>query len=89
MCLTIFSKKKSSSRLKIRGFLKCRKRWKIQIFHQNHKLTSLEKPQPFDFSNACFYSLEYRQTHFLGNTGQEKVFYDIVERKNPFLSYKN
>ena len=41
------------------------------------------------FLNACFYSLEYRQTHFLGNTGQEKVFYDIVERKNAFLSYKN
>ena len=26
---------------------------------------------------------------FLGNIGQEDVFYDIVERKNPFLAYKN
>ena len=26
---------------------------------------------------------------FLGNIGQEKVFYDILERKNAFLSYKN
>ena len=26
---------------------------------------------------------------FLGNIGQENVFYDIVERKNVFLSYKN
>ena len=26
---------------------------------------------------------------FLGNIGQENVFYDIVERKNAFLSYKN
>ena len=26
---------------------------------------------------------------FLGNTGQENVFYDILERKNLFLSYKN
>ena len=26
---------------------------------------------------------------FSGNIGQENVFYDIVERKNAFLSYKN
>ena len=26
---------------------------------------------------------------FLGNIGQENVFYDIVERKNTFLGYKN
>ena len=26
---------------------------------------------------------------FLGNMGQEKVFYDILEQKNAFLSYKN
>ena len=26
---------------------------------------------------------------FLGNIGQENVFYDILERKNPFLGYKN
>ena len=25
---------------------------------------------------------------FLGNTGQENVFYDILERKNAFLGYK-
>ena len=28
-------------------------------------------------------------TFFLGNIGQENVFYDILERKNAFLSYKN
>ena len=27
-------------------------------------------------------------TFFLGNTGQEKVFYDILQRKNAFLDYK-
>ena len=27
-------------------------------------------------------------TFFLGNTGQENVFYDILERKNDFLGYK-
>ena len=26
---------------------------------------------------------------FLGNTAQENVFYDILERKNTFLGYKN
>ena len=26
---------------------------------------------------------------FLGSIGQEKVFYDILERKNAFLGYKN
>ena len=28
-------------------------------------------------------------TFFLGNIGQENDFYDIVERKNAFLGYKN
>ena len=26
---------------------------------------------------------------FKGNIGQENVFYDILERKNAFLGYKN
>ena len=26
---------------------------------------------------------------FLANIGEEKVFYDILEKKNPFLAYKN
>ena len=29
------------------------------------------------------------QLFFLGNIGQENDFYDILERKNAFLSYKN
>ena len=28
-------------------------------------------------------------TFFLGNIGKENVFYDILERKNAFLSYKS
>ena len=28
-------------------------------------------------------------TFLLGNIGQENVFYDILERKNAFLDYKN
>ena len=33
--------------------------------------------------NGRFYNF------FLGNIGKEKVFYDILERKNTFLGYKN
>ena len=29
------------------------------------------------------------QLFFLGNIGQKNVFYDILERKNAFLRYKN
>ena len=28
-------------------------------------------------------------TFFLDNIGQENIFYDILERKNVFLGYKN
>ena len=28
-------------------------------------------------------------TFFLGNIGQENVFYDILKQKNAFLGYKN
>ena len=31
----------------------------------------------------------FLQLFFLGNIGQENVFYDILERKNAFLRYKN
>ena len=31
----------------------------------------------------------FSQLFILGNIGQENVFYDILERKNAFLGYKN
>ena len=31
----------------------------------------------------------FLQLFFLGNIGQENVFYDILERKKTFLSYEN
>ena len=31
----------------------------------------------------------FLQLLFLGNMGQENVFYDILGRKNAFLGYKN
>ena len=33
--------------------------------------------------------LPFFQLFYLANLGQENVFYDIQERKNAFLSYKN
>ena len=32
---------------------------------------------------------QFLQLFFLVNIGQENVFYDILERKNAFLGYKN
>ena len=31
----------------------------------------------------------FSQLFFLGNIGQENVFFDILEETNAFLSYKN
>ena len=39
---------------------------------------------PWFFSKIGHFSI-----FFLGNIGQENVFYDILERKNAFLGYKN
>ena len=40
---------------------------------------------------ACFQAKNshYSNFYFLGNIGQENIFYDILERKNAFLGYKN
>ena len=32
---------------------------------------------------------DFSKFFFLGNTDQDNVFYDILEGKNAFLSYKN
>ena len=41
--------------------------------------------------NPWFWSTNghFSNLFFLGNIGQENVFYDILERKNAFLGYKN
>ena len=38
---------------------------------------------------VCVQKLRFFQLFFLRNIGQENVFYDILERKNAFLGYKN
>ena len=52
------------------------KKWKNWHFSKGVNPWFLSKNG--NFSNFCF----------LGNIGQENVFYDILERKNAFLSYK-
>ena len=41
--------------------------------------------------NPWFWSKNVHFSNFIlsGNIGQENVFYDILERKNAFLGYKN
>ena len=41
--------------------------------------------------NSWFWSKNGHFSNFfiLGNIGQENVFYDILERKNTFLGYKD
>ena len=41
--------------------------------------------------NPCFWSKNghFSNFYFLGNIGQENVFYDILEPKNAFLGVKN
>ena len=59
-----------------------------------YKNNKLKKSKNWDFSkgvNPWFWSKigHFPIVFFLGNIGQEKVFYDILERKNTFLGYKN
>ena len=59
-----------------------------------YKKKKLEKSKNWHFSKAAnpwFWSKNghFSNFYFLGNVGQENVFYDILERKNAFLDYKN
>ena len=59
-----------------------------------YKNKKFKKSKSWHFSkgvNPCFWSKNGHFLHFLflGIIGQENVFYDILERKNVFLEYKN
>ena len=49
------------------------------------KLTFFQKGYPM----VLVQKWPFFQHFFLGNIGQENVFYDVLERKNAFLGYKN
>ena len=59
-----------------------------------YKNKKFKKSKNWHFSkgvNPWFWSKNghFPTFFFLGNIGQENVFYDIVERKRAFLGYKN
>ena len=59
-----------------------------------YKNKKFKKSKNWHFSkgvNPWFWSKNghFSNFLFLGNIGQENVFYDILERKNVFLGYKN
>ena len=61
------------------------------LSYENKKF---KKSKNWHFSkgvNQWFWSKNghFSNFFFLGNIGQENVFYDILERKNAFLGYKN
>ena len=60
----------------------------------DYKNKKLKKSKNWPFAKGVkpwFWSKNghFSNFYFLGNTGQENVFYDIVERKKAFLGYKN
>ena len=56
-----------------------------QVVKNVKKFTFFQRGQPMVLVNKW----PFFQLFFLGNIGQEIVSYDILERKNAFLSYKN
>ena len=59
-----------------------------------YKKKELKKSKNWHFSkrvNQCFWSKNghFSNFPFLVNMGQKNVFYDILERKNALLGYKN
>ena len=59
-----------------------------------YKNKTFKKSKNWHFSkkvNPWFWTKNghFSNFFFLGSIGQENVFYDILERKNAFLAYKN
>ena len=67
------------------------KRKNAYVGYKNKKFKKVEKLTFFHLVNAWFWCKNghFCNLFFLANIGQEKVFYDILERKNFFLRYKN
>ena len=63
----------------------CLSRLEKQKFQKVEKLTFLQRSKPMVLVEKC----PFFQLFFLGNIGQENVFYHTLERKNAYLGYKN
>ena len=59
--------------------------------YKNKKIKKLKNWNFFKRANSWFWSKNghFSKFFFLGNIGQEKFFYDVLERKNAFQGYKN
>ena len=59
--------------------------------HKNNNFKMSKNWHFFNGVNPWFWSKNghFSNFLFLGNIGQENVFYDILERNNAFLGYKN
>ena len=53
------------------------------------KNKELTKSKNWHLAMVLVQKCPFFQLFFLGNIGQENVFYDILQRKNAFLRYKN
>ena len=65
-----------------------------KIAFQDYKNKTFKKSKKWHFSkrvNPRFWSKNghFSNISFLGNIGQENVFYDFLQRKSAFLAYKN
>ena len=67
------------------------KRNNAYLGYKNEKFKKVEKLTFFQRVNPWFWSKNgnFSKFFFLGNIGLENVFYDILERKNAFLGYRN
>ena len=68
--------------------------WNEKNAFLGYKNEKSKKSKNWHFSqgvNPWFWSKNnhFSNFSFLGNIGQEKIFYDNLERKNAFLGYKN
>ena len=61
------------------------------LSNKNKKLKKWKNWHFLKGVNPWFWSknVHFFKLFFLGNIGKENVFYDILERKNAFLGYKN
>ena len=55
----------------------------------SYKKKNYKQSKNWHFPMVLVQKLSFFQLFFFGNICQENVFYDILEQKNAFLSYKN
>ena len=72
-------------------FFDIQEQQKALLSYKNKKFKKSKNCHFYKGVNPWFWSINgnFFKFFFLGNKGQENVFYNILERKNAFLGYKN